>query len=158
MKKTPKISFIHALKRIKQAGLNEPAGDLKLKQDFSDTEELGERIKKILHLKENINQKPENMTFLVLYDIENNKIRTQIAKYLIKEGCIRIQKSVYMAHLPRKKYREIHKTLKEVQEMYENTDSILFIPLPSDSLNAMKVLGQQIEFDFILDNKNTLFF
>ena len=56
------------------------------------------------------------------------------------------------------KYQEIHQNLKEVQEMYDNNDSILFIPVPTDALDAMKILGQQIEFDFILDNKNTLFF
>jgi len=65
---------------------------------------------------------------------------------------------VYLANLPRKKYNEIHITLKEVQAMYENNDSILFIQVPTDSINAMKILGQQIEFDFITGNKNTLFF
>jgi hypothetical protein len=45
-----------------------------------------------------------------------------------------------------------------VQECYENNDSILLVPVSTDEIKAMKVIGQNIDFDLILKNKNTLFF
>ncbi len=146
------------MRRIRRAGLTPSAGDKTEPIDLDDIESLDERIQKVLHFVKSQKHRPDKMIFLILYDIENSKIRTQIAKYLIKEGCIRIQKSVYLAHLPRTTYVEISQTLKDVQQMYENNDSILFLPVPSDAISAMKILGQQLELDFILDNKNTLFF
>lgn len=93
-----------------------------------------------------------------MYDIENDKIRTQIAKYLIRKGCIRIQKSIFLAEAERKLYNELSTTLKEVQEVYDNNDSILFVPVSSDELKSMKIIGQQLDIDFILNNRSTLFF
>jgi CRISPR-associated protein Cas2 len=156
--KIPKISFAKAMARIKKAGLETSATDKLEKIELDEIENLDQRIEKVLHFVKTQKHIPENMIFMLMYDIENTKIRTNIAKFLIREGCIRIQKSVYLANLPRKKYQEIHQTLKEVQELYENNDSILFLQVPTDALNAMKIIGQQIEFDFITDNKNTLFF
>jgi len=156
--KPPKADFAEAMRRIRRAGLRttsanryEPAID-----DTMDT--LEKRVKAVLHLLDNETNTAGSMIFMILYDIENTKVRTQIAKYLIRSGCVRIQKSVYLAHLPRNTYHDLYQTLKEVQELYDNNDSLLFLPLPTDSVAAMKILGQQIELDFILDNKNTLFF
>jgi len=98
------------------------------------------------------------MIFFIMYDIENNKVRNHISKYLIKKGCVRIQKSVFLIETERKNYQELHQTLKEVQEVYDNNDSILFIPLSVDELKAMKMIGQQIDVDFIMNNRSTLFF
>ncbi|MBN1253525.1 MAG: CRISPR-associated endonuclease Cas2 [Bacteroidales bacterium] len=54
--------------------------------------ELSERIKKILEISLKSKKHPEKMLFLVMYDIQDNKVRTQIAKYFITKGCTRIQK------------------------------------------------------------------
>ncbi len=93
-----------------------------------------------------------------MYDIENDKVRNEIAKYLIRKGCIRIQKSVYIANLKRTVFDEIHKTLRQVQQMYENNDSILLIPVSTDEVKAMKIIGQNVDVDLILGNKNVQFF
>ncbi len=98
------------------------------------------------------------MIYFIMYDIENNKIRTHIAKYLERKGCIRVQKSVFIAESERKRYDEIHATLKEVQEMYENRDSIFLVPVPADHFRAMKVIGESIDFDLVTNQRNTLFF
>jgi len=42
---------------------------------------------------------------VVHYDIENNKIRNYIAKYLERKGCIRVQKSIFIAESARKKFK-----------------------------------------------------
>lgn len=93
-----------------------------------------------------------------MYDIENNKIRTQIAKYLKKKGCVRVQKSIFLASTERATFNEIHSTIRQVQEVYDNYDSIFFVPVSVDQLRAMKVVGQSISYELILGNKNTLFF
>lgn len=52
----------------------------------------------------------------------------------------------------------IRKDLTAVQAAYDNNDSILIVPISSDYLKAMKIIGQKIELDVIMHNKNTLFF
>ncbi|MEA2042249.1 MAG: CRISPR-associated endonuclease Cas2 [Bacteroidota bacterium] len=156
--KNPRISFIEAITRLKKAGLKADSTAKPTHRQLDEIEDLGQRIEKLLKLVKNFKSKPDTMVFFVMYDIENNKVRTQIAKYLIKKGCVRIQKSVYLAELKRKQYKEIHKTIKEVQGIYENNDSILFVPVQHTILSSMKILGQQIDFDFIQENKNTHFF
>ena len=55
-------------------------------------------------------------------------------------------------------YDSIRKDLAEVQAAYENNDSILIVPISADYLRSMKVIGQKIELDIIMHNKNALFF
>ena len=93
-----------------------------------------------------------------MYDIENNKVRTLISKYLLKKGCQRVQKSVFFAESERSVYNEIKKDLLEVQESYDNNDSIFLVPVSTDQMRAMKVIGQNIDFDIVIQEKNTLFF
>lgn len=93
-----------------------------------------------------------------MYDIENNKIRTHIAKYLIKKGCLRIQKSVYLAKSSPSIMKEISQTLKEINEIYENSDSIFVLPVPEEKFNNITVIGQNVEFDIVTKTKNVLFF
>ena len=156
--KSPKMTFIQAITRLKKEGLRSAPSAKIQKKDIDKIEDLGERIQKLLSLVKNFKPKANQVVFFVMYDIENNKVRTHIAKYLIKKGCVRIQKSVYLAELKRDQYKEIHQTIKEVQEIYENDDSILFVPIQHNALSSMKIIGQKIEFDFIQDNKTTQFF
>lgn len=98
------------------------------------------------------------MLFFVMYDIESNKVRRLIAKYLQRKGCMRIQRSIFLADLSMTDYDSIRNDLAEVQAAYENKDSILVVPISPDYLRSMKIIGQKIELDIILHNKNTLFF
>lgn len=52
----------------------------------------------------------------------------------------------------------IHRDLAEVQSLYDNHDSILVVPISTDYLQAMKIIGKSIELDIIMKSKNTLFF
>lgn len=65
------------------------------------------------------------MIFFVMYDIESTKVRNQVAKYLLKNGCVRVQKSIFLADLPLNTYEKIRNDLAEVQQAYENNDSNL---------------------------------
>ena len=96
--------------------------------------------------------------FVVMYDIESNKVRYNVVKYLERMGCHRIQKSIFLANLSIEKYESIKNDLAEVQSLYDNHDSILVCPVSSDLLRSMKVIGQNINLDIITHSKNTLFF
>jgi CRISPR-associated endonuclease Cas2 len=91
-------------------------------------------------------------------NLESNKVRNQIVKYLIKKGCTRVQKSIFLADLPTVVYDEIRNDLAAVQQCYDNEDSILIVPISTDYLRSMKVIGQTLDVDLILKTKNTLFF
>lgn len=93
-----------------------------------------------------------------MYDIESNKVRNQIVKYLIRKGCTRVQKSIFLADLPTADYDEIRTNLTEVQQCYDNEDSILIVPISTDYLRSMKIIGQTLDVELILKTKNTLFF
>ena len=153
-RRSPEAILRRRMQIIKKAGLKKP----KTEKDPIPMDSLDKRIKSLLDITEKQKIPPENMLFIVMYDIENNRVRTEIAKYLIRKGCIRIQKSVYIANLKRPIFDEIQRTLKEIQQMYENNDSILLIPVSSDEVKAMKIIGQNIDIDLILGNRNTLFF
>ena len=90
--------------------------------------------------------------------IESNKVRNQVAKYLIRKGCTRVQRSIFLADLANSEYNSIRQDLAEVQAAYDNKDSILIVPISTDYLQSMKIIGQKIELDIIMHNKNTLFF
>ena len=119
---------------------------------------IEERVQMILGITNNKQRKSTNMLFFVMYDIESNKVRRYIVKYLEKKGCTRIQKSIFLADLPMEKYQDIRNDLTQVQAAYDNEDSILVVPITTDYLKAMKVIGLNINMDIITHTKNTLFF
>lgn len=119
---------------------------------------LPDRIKKILEIIQSSPIKATDMLALVMYDIEDHKVRTLLAKYLMEKGCIRIQKSVYMLRAEVKLYREIVDTLKEIQQCYENTDSIVLVPIPANTPGSMQIIGKDIQINSLVNNPNVLFF
>lgn len=157
----PKLTFAEHLLLVKKAGI---AGSPVLKKsrvaDLNDVpvDDLQQRISRLLGIFKHANQKEGQMVYFVMYDIENNKVRTGISKYLLKKGCMRIQKSIFLADSSRPEFNEIHQTLREVQEVYDNCDSIMLVPVAADQLRAMKVIGKNIDMDLFMGNKNTLFF
>lgn len=157
-KKKKPLTFLEKLQKIKKAGLKPLSAPNREQADAGEIASLPERVETILELFNRHRKKQNNMLYFIMYDIENDKIRTQIAKYLIKKGCQRVQKSIFLSDSSRERFNEIHNTIREVQEVYDNNDSVLIVPVSVDQLQAMKIIGQQIELDLILGNKNTLFF
>ncbi len=150
------------IEKIKEAGLPTPKPEAG-PEEPPQTEDgpigsLQERIRQILQLVRDPNKNQYDMIYLVMYDIEDDRVRTHIAKYLISKGCIRIQKSVYMARTHQQVFQEISETLKEVQEAYDNDDSILLVPVQSSSVSSMKILGKDIQIQSLVDPPNTLFY
>ncbi len=143
------------LQKIKDAGLTIPASP---SEPPENEEPLDERIKKMLHLLQTAPVKATHMTFLIMYDIENYKVRNEVAKYLKTKGCIRIQKSVFMVSAAHKLYEQISSDLQEVQQYYENNDSIILVPFNTTDARSMKIIGKDVQVDTIVNKPNTLFF
>lgn len=106
-------------------------------------------------------EKPKNsedMYCFILYDIENNKIRRILSKFLEKKGCIRIQKSVFFAKIHRKLFKEIKDVICDLQQCYENQDTIIMLPVGEDLLNNMHCIGQNFDMELLTKEKHTLIF
>lgn len=103
-------------------------------------------------------QRISDMMCIIAYDIESNKVRTQIAKYLISKGCVRIQKSVYFAVLSRRHYREMVEALRTINALYENEDSLFFLPVADDQLSRIELIGRDLYLSVARETPGTLFF
>ena len=142
-RKKKTLSFVEKMKKLQQSGLSENTSPNRLLNDC-ELNNLELRIKNILQIVDNPKKKPNTMIFFVMYDIESNKVRRHIVKYLEKKGCTRVQRSIFLADADTAIYNEI-KRLSEVQACYDNNDSILVVPISPDYLRAMKIIGQSID-------------
>lgn len=156
-RKKKETSFTEKMLKRYVAGLSEKTPDLGKPANTETMNSLDQRISEVLNIVKRKHDKAR-MLFFVMYDIESNKVRNQIVKYLIRKGCFRVQKSIFLADLEHAVYHEIKNDLAEVQACYENEDSILVVPISTDYLQAMKIIGKNIDVDLVIKNKNTLFF
>lgn len=158
-KKREPISPLEALRKLAQAGVQDsPRPTRHIDQDLDELPSLESRISCLLGIANETSRPTTNMIFFTMYDIESNKVRRLIAKYLISKGCTRIQDSIFLADLPRPTYEEIKRDLAEVQSLYDNHDSIIVYPISTDQLHAMHVIGEQVDVDIITHKRNTLFY
>lgn len=151
--KNIEISLKVRLQRMQEAGLLQSCTDTNIEQ----IDDLSARIRTILGIIRQKPQKATTMNYMIMYDIENNKVRRMISKYLEQKGCIRIQKSVFMANTDHPKFNAIHETLKEINSFYENSDSIILVPVNVSDVRSMKLIGSNISIETLVDPPNTLF-
>lgn len=157
-KKKAPIDYLLALKKLQHSGISDSPPPNRTVSVMDDIPSLETRVYNLLGLVNDIKRKASNMLFFVMYDIESNKVRRYVVKYLERMGCTRVQKSIFLADLDAAKYQEIKSDLAEVQAAYDNEDSILVVPLSTEYLKAMKIIGKNINIDIITHSKNTLFF
>ena len=156
MKRKEELSPEEILEKIRDAGFSKE-NEVRRTSEGDEIEDFNTRMDKLLSISK-IERRGRRMLFFVMYDIESNKVRNLVAKYLIRMGCTRIQKSIFLADLEPESVGKIKNDLADVQSAYENNDSILIVPVSTDELRAMKIIGQNIDVDLIVRNKNTLFF
>jgi len=117
---------------------------------------LSQRIAFLL----NIFKKPNNKShfmYLIMYDIERDKVRNQIAKYLIRNGCLRIQKSVYIISTDHSTIESIRTNLRHIQSIYDNHDSIIIMPISKDIITKAEFIGKEIYLNHLSDPNSTFF-
>lgn len=158
MAKKPPLHYLEVLRKLKSSGLDDSPSLNRISNNLDALPTLQERIDAILGIIRQTTKQSDKMLFFVMYDIESNKVRYNVVKYLERMGCLRIQKSIFLANLSMDKYESIKSDLAEVQSLYDNHDSIIVCPVSSDLLRSMKVIGQNINLDVITQSKNTLFF
>lgn len=147
------------LEKIRAAGIA-ATNVIRSEPDPEDNEldSIDKRVERLMSITKQTKRDPNNMLFFVMYDIESNKVRRLVAKYLIRQGCYRIQRSIFLADLNHEKCEKIKSDLVDVQAAYDNEDSILVVPISTDLIRAMKIIGCKIDVDVIMHNQNTLFF
>ncbi len=160
-RKKKELPFSEVMRRLKDSTMESSKRlrdyvDSQLAKD--DVSSLDERVKKLLGIVNISSRKSTDMLFFVMYDIESDKVRTQVSKYLLRKGCFRIQRSIFLADAPHDTMEQIRNDLAEVQECYDNHDSILIVPISTDYLQSMKIIGKTLDIDIIMKNRNTLFF
>ncbi len=152
------LNYIEVLKKLKSAGISGSPVINRIPSNIDFLPTLEKRVDRILGIINETNRPAGNMLFFVMYDIESNKVRYNVVKYLERMGCTRIQKSIFLADLSVEKYKRIQSDLVEVQSLYDNHDSIIVCPISTDLLQSMKIIGLSINIDVITHSKNTLFF
>ena len=157
-KKAKPLPYIEVLRKLARAGV---AHSPEINRQVGNIEGLPTLQQRVNHVLGSVNlpqRKPTNRLFFVMDDIESDKVRRHVAKYLERKGCTRVQRSIFLADLDTADYQEIKTDLAEVQSLYDNHDSIIVCPISTDQLRAMRIIGQQIDVDIITHNRNTLFF
>lgn len=102
-------------------------------------------------------QNPKAMNCFIFYDIEENKLRVQIAKYLLRKGAQRIQKSVYLANISKKIYEEIFDTFQHLEAVFGNNDSVFMVPIGEYHLAEMKMVGKDVDMSFSRSSQEVVF-
>jgi CRISPR-associated protein Cas2 len=142
----PNIDHLERLKRIRAAGL----ATRFFRGAAADTLALlpiSERISQLLnYLQQHQPTNTYEMIYFVMYDIEDNRIRRTIAKYLQRKGCIRMQKSIFLGSGTLKTFREIGTALREINSMYNNNDSIMLLPVTQDLMHQLNMIGKDVDF------------
>jgi CRISPR-associated protein Cas2 len=93
--------------------------------------------------------------YILSYDISSNKLRTALAKLLLKSGCERIQKSVFLA--PNFEPEQMLKLKKEVglflqtNHSYVSSDSIVCFPIKNTDIADMVWNGETKELRRIME-------
>jgi CRISPR-associated endonuclease Cas2 len=159
MPKPPKKEFDlkEKIQKIKDSGILTNPVEKQQTDNDDQLLPLSSRIEKILGIFQRKPQKSTSMNYLIMYDIQNNKVRNLVAKYLIKNGCVRVQKSVFLVHSDHKKFDNIKQTLVEINDVYENDDSIILVPLNISDARSMKLIGKNVNIEQIIDPPNTVF-
>ncbi len=119
---------------------------------------IKERIKEALQEMgaESIWQKKNKMIIMVIYDISDNKLRDQVAKYLLARGLYRIQYSSFLGVVDRSKIKLLRRTLISLQPVLGPNDSIIMIPLTHQTLQQMLIVGKHIDLGFITGSSHTI--
>lgn len=96
------------------------------------------------------------MILWVMYDIENDKARTRIAKYCKQAGLYRVQYSVFLGTVNSNQKDELQ--LRIEPEINVDTDKVYLFPMSQNELRETVLLGQAFDKKRVTDKVKALFF
>lgn len=85
------------------------------------------------------------MHYVICYDLENDRLRDRVAKLLERNGCRRIQKSVFAApDLNKKHLVRLQLSLRQLfgRRPMSAGDSLYLIPLPEEYVPGIETIGE----------------
>lgn len=91
----------------------------------------------------------------VMYDIEQDKARTKIAKACLKNGLYRVQYSVFLGTIDIDRKDALQLQIEELMD--EEVDSVYIFPMSKDELKSTELLGQAFDKDMVTDEVKSLF-
>ena len=92
----------------------------------------------------------------VMYDIENDRARTRVAKFCKQAGLYRVQYSVFLGTLDRDRKDTLFLQIEE--EINEEKDKVYIFPMSKDELKRSVLMGQAFDKKMVTDEVRALFF
>ena len=96
------------------------------------------------------------MIIWVLYDIENDRARTKIAKYCKQAGLYRVQYSCFLGTVSANDKDTLE--LQIAAEINEEKDKVYIFPMSKKELKETVLLGQAFDKKLVSDKVKALFF
>lgn len=95
------------------------------------------------------------MIVWVMYDIENDKARTRVAKYCKQAGLYRVQFSVFLGMLEKTEKDSLAIQIRDIID--EEKDSVYLFPMSKNELQQTSLLGQAFDKKLVTDQVKALF-
>ena len=96
-------------------------------------------------------------TYFICYDISDDKLRHQLVLLLQQKGCIRVQKSVFLAHAFKKKELKLLKIAVEklINNVLRQGESILCLAVAPQRLKEVLWEGEAENLNRSLNDDDT---
>ena len=91
----------------------------------------------------------------VMYDIEDDKVRTKVAKLCKQAGLYRVQFSVFLGSIDANQKDTLE--LQITAQIDEEKDSVYIFPMSKNELQATVLLGKAFDKKMITDEVKALF-
>jgi len=91
----------------------------------------------------------------VLYDIEDDKVRSKVAKACKQAGLYRVQYSVFLGTVDSNQKDTLQLQIEGMIDV--NTDSVYIFPMSKSELQATALLGKAFDKKMVTDEVMALF-
>ncbi len=91
----------------------------------------------------------------VMYDIEDDKVRSKVAKLCKQAGLYRVQFSVFLGSVDANQKDTLELQIRE--QIDEEKDSVYIFPMSKNELQATVLLGKAFDKKMITDEVKALF-
>lgn len=91
----------------------------------------------------------------VLYDIEDDRVRSRVAKYCKQAGLYRVQFSVFLGTLDKNQRDVLQLQIEELID--EERDSVYMFPMSKAELQQTILLGKAFDKKLVTDEVKALF-
>lgn len=95
------------------------------------------------------------MIVWVLYDIEDDKVRSKVAKHCKQAGLYRVQFSVFLGSLEGNQKDTLELQIEELIDVEK--DSVYIFPMSKNELKATALLGKAFDKKMVTDEVKALF-